>query len=255
MSLQDKLEQILREMHVMIAQGEVYDHANGKVIIEKKQMFDLLNQLNVCIYEMMDHYEMTKQSRDKADREAKKRGDAIIEDSKKNAEDVYAASILYTNEALAHIQDIMADAIESFQQLCDDTKEKMKEEKHVVRSNQYELKGQLQDLVDTDMYLDILKERNKQIEKEHEAEKNGLSVKEVEASPYAKIKPEIKVNEEFLKKIYGDAGDFDEIAPLDENDEDFETVDLDKKKVDQPEIKVNTNAEYFKWIKNRKEES
>ena len=36
MSAQDKTEQVLREMHIMYANSEVYDKATNRVIIDKK---------------------------------------------------------------------------------------------------------------------------------------------------------------------------------------------------------------------------
>ena len=37
MSAQDKTEQVLREMHIMYANSEVYDKATNRVIIDKKE--------------------------------------------------------------------------------------------------------------------------------------------------------------------------------------------------------------------------
>ena len=78
MSTQDKLERVLRDIHVLISRSELYDNTGEKIIVEKKKMFEYLNHLNACIYEMMDEYEVTQQSRDKAEREARKKGDAMI---------------------------------------------------------------------------------------------------------------------------------------------------------------------------------
>ena len=64
MSAQDKTEQVLREMHIMYANSEVYDKATNRVIIDKKKALNLLQRLNVCIYELMEEHELTQQSRD-----------------------------------------------------------------------------------------------------------------------------------------------------------------------------------------------
>lgn len=42
----------------------------------------------------------------------------------------------------------------------------MEKEEQELRTNKSELKGQLQDLVDTEKYLKIIEERNREIEKE-----------------------------------------------------------------------------------------
>lgn len=69
MSAQDKTEQVLREMHIMYANSEVYDKATNRVIIDKKEALNLLQRLNVCIYELMEEHELTQQSRDAAERQ------------------------------------------------------------------------------------------------------------------------------------------------------------------------------------------
>ena len=47
MSAQDKTEQVLREMHIMYANSEVYDKATNRVIIDKKEALNLLQRLNL----------------------------------------------------------------------------------------------------------------------------------------------------------------------------------------------------------------
>ena len=69
MSAQDKTEQVLREMHIMYANSEMYDKATNRVIIDKKKALNLLQRLNVCIYELMEEHELTQQSRDAAERQ------------------------------------------------------------------------------------------------------------------------------------------------------------------------------------------
>lgn len=56
MSVQDNTEQVLRAMHVILARSEVYEDNPQRVIIDKQQMLDLLDQLNLCIYDMMEQY-------------------------------------------------------------------------------------------------------------------------------------------------------------------------------------------------------
>ena len=63
MSAQDKTEQVLREMHIMYANSEVYDKATNRVIIDKKEALNLLQRLNVCIYELMEEHELTAEPR------------------------------------------------------------------------------------------------------------------------------------------------------------------------------------------------
>ena len=263
MNSQDKLENILREIHITIAEAQIIDYENNQIIIDRKLMYEKLNRLNVAIYEIMDEYELTQQSRDRAERDAKRHGDELIHKSERQAEDVYAASILYTNDALSRMQYIMQDAMDKFELACNQAKELLAEEKRTVRTNQSELKGQLQDLKDTEKYLHLIDEANKRIDKEREEEQSGR--KNVR-SPYADIKPEIHVNPAYFERIgvevdkdgkpigrknnrkEKDAKEADtrfrdpDDLPEDDFEDDFELIDLSEK----PEIKVNLDSEYFK---------
>ena len=91
----------------MIAKGQSYELDPSKVVVDRDKMLSLLKELNQCMYAMMEEYELTRQSKDKAEREFRKRGDEIVMDASRKAEDIYAASVIYTDEALSSIQEIM----------------------------------------------------------------------------------------------------------------------------------------------------
>ena len=98
MNANDKTEKVLREIHIMLSKAEPYKPEPSRVIINKQQMIDLLAELNKCIYAIQDEYELTEQSRNHAEREFRKKGDQIVWDASRKAEDVYAASVIYTEE-------------------------------------------------------------------------------------------------------------------------------------------------------------
>ena len=107
MGAQDRTEEVLREIHVLFSKAQPYNDSKKRVVIEKSKMMDLLKELNDCMYDMMEEHELTVQSRDKANRKLQKQGDDMVFEARKNAEDVYAASLMYSDRALAEIQDIM----------------------------------------------------------------------------------------------------------------------------------------------------
>lgn len=229
MSAHDKTEKILREMHILLSKSEVYDKETNRVIIDKRQMLELLKQLNASVYEIMDEYELTQQSRDKAERAARKQGEEIVWDASKKAEDVYAASVIYTDEALADVQDIMQEAMDSVKEIYLEMEEKLKQEKRRVRTNQSELKGHLQDLQDTEKYLKIIEDANRKAEKE---KRKREAEQEQEMSIYKSIKPDIKINEEYFEE-HG--------IPIEKETPEEKKTDV------MSEIKVNLDAEYFQW--------
>lgn len=246
MGVQDDTEKVLRALHVMLAKGEQYPKEPSKVIVDKQQMLDLLSALNQCMYQMQEKYELTKSSRDKAERDFRKQGDTIIMDASHKAEDIYAASVMYMDEALNHMRDIMKESNENVSKIYADLNEKMDVEQRRIKTNQLELKSQMQDLVDTEKYLKIIEERNRELEKQ----KNEGKPEEEEASIYANRQTEIKINQEYLDKLGMSVIDETEkeveadkgVSYADDNDEEDEEL-----KNLQAEIRVNLDADYFQW--------
>lgn len=197
MSSQARLENVLRDIHVMISKSEKYD--TDRIIVSKQDIFNLIDRLNASIYEIMDEYELTQQSRDRALREKKKEGDKIIWDASRQAEDIYAASVLYTEEALNHLNVMVDEADATVDRMYREFCRNIKQQQETIRENQLELKSQLQLLADTEKYLKLIEERNREIERER-AEKKGRKTLESFGEKHTVIKPEIKINEEYFRK-------------------------------------------------------
>lgn len=234
MSAQDNTEKILRSLHILLSKSEPYAKEPTKVIVDKQQVLDLLAELNRSVYDIMDEYELTKQSRDRAQREFQKQGDEIVWNASRKAEDIYAASVIYTDEALNRVQDIMKDADEAIADIYADLNRKLKDEEQLMKRNQLELKSTLQDLLDSEKYLKLIEDRNKEIQKEKE---KGKATEELETNIYANRQTEIKINQDYFEKMG---------VSMDE-----EVVEEDTSEVD---IKIDLDADYFKWIEEKETE-
>lgn len=235
MSAQNNIEKVLRSVHVLLSKSEPYAKEPTKVILDKQEMLDLLNELNKAIYDIMDEYELTKQSRDRAEREFKRQGDEIVWNASRKAEDIYAASVMYTDEALNRIQDIMRETESSISEIYSDMNRQLKEQEQMIKSNQLELKSTLQDLVDTEKYLRLIEDRNKEIRKEKES---GKAPEERESNIYANRQTEIKINQEYFEKMG---------ISLDDDVEENNTAEVD--------ISIDLDADYFKWKEEQAGES
>ncbi len=248
MGAQDNTEKVLRALHVLLSKSEPYSKEPDKVVVDKQKVLDLLAELNTCIYQIMDEHELTQRSRDKAEREFQKQGDQIIWDASRKAEDVYAASVMYMDEALNRMQDIMKDAGEKVAGIYNEMKEQMGKEEQQIKSNRLELKSQMQDLVDTEKYLKIIEERNREIEKE---KNKGKSEQERKQSHYANRQTEIKINHEYLDKLgmsVEEENEQEEKADhIDRENEGNETERKDR----EAEIRVNLDADYFQWKEDK----
>jgi hypothetical protein len=201
-------------------------------------MMDLLKELNDCMYDMLEEHELTVQSRDKANRQLQKQGDDMVFEARKNAEDVYAASLMYSDRALEEIQDIMKEAENRINDLHEELMGRIAAEKRVVKDNQYELKSQLQDMIDTQKYLRLIEEENARRKKEKESGSDTPA----SPNPYADIKPEIRINEDYFRA---------QGLSLDGEEEAAETS-LSEEEI--AAMQADLDAEYFDW-KEEKEES
>lgn len=168
MSANDNMERVLRDIHVMIAKCPKYNNSNEQVIVDRKELLSHLDRLNHSVYEMMEQYEMTVQSRANAEREIKRRGDGIIENASAKAEDVYAAAVLYTADMLGRIQNLLDEAHGSLETMMEGFDQEIKEQKQIIRSNQTELESQLNEMHDTQKYLRLIQDVNREIQREKE---------------------------------------------------------------------------------------
>lgn len=247
MSVQDKVERTLRQMHVLFSKSEPYEKEAGKVIIDKKEVIALLNELKAGMSEMMEEYEITMQSREKGEREAKRHGKDIIADAEDVAEDVYAASVIYSDEALSNIQEIMQNASDEMEKVFRDLKRQMHEKQRIVKENQLELKSSLGDLKDTNKYLSIIEDNNRKRKRAKET-KDAKWARPKEDTGFQAIKPEIKINPEYFEKI-GKPLEPEITEPEETLSGTAQSIELspEEKAAQEMQIKVNLDAEYFKW--------
>ena len=232
MNAQEKTEQVLRKIHVLFSKAEPFENSKRRVIVDKTQMMNLLKELNECMYDMLEEHELTEAGRDKAKRRTQRENDEIIFESRKNAEEIYAASLMYSDRSLSEISDVIREAQKRIDAVHEEFDEKLKTELATIKSNQFELKGQLQGLIDTQKYLKLIEEENARRLKEKEKEKKD-GVVETNRSPTSDVAVEIKVNEAYFREQgYEDL--------LDEKDSEEE-------KKEEPEIHVDLDAEYFSW--------
>lgn len=247
MNVQDKLERILRELHILVSRAPASEMEEGYVLVSKKEVQKQLGNLSQAVREMMDEYEATQQSRNRGELEAENQRMEIIRNANHQAQDIYAASVIYSEDALGRIQEIIQEAERSSRDILKRLAQEMEEEKRVIRSNQLELITQLEDMKDTAKYMKLIEERNREIakekakkkEREKEKDKSRGYQRKTEKDPeFQAIVPEIKINEEYFEK----AGLTPEGLPKDMEETEEKTEE--KASYEKPVIKVN--KEYFK---------
>lgn len=227
MGAQENTERVLRDLHVLFSKAKPYDSKGNNVIVNKNSVMNLLKELNDCMYQMLEEHELTEQGRERVNREIQKQGDDMIFDATRKAEDIYAASIMYTDNALEALQKLMTDTQTALDQIYEDTKARLTEESREMRSNQINLKTSLGELIDTQKYLRLIDEENARIARENGNPDAAL----VEGEPTYSA-PEVRVNTEFLA-ANGMLGDVD--------------VDAPEPSPISEELSADLDADYFAW--------
>ena len=160
----DKVEEILKEIHVMFAKCEPYHNTPDKVIVTKHEMFDLLEKLNEAIYEVLEQYEATSRSRERARIELDKQAAEVVAKSKLEADDVHAATLLYTDSMLDELTTIIEKAKENIKAEMVELMAGIKIQQEVLASNKAGVKEALTELHDSELYLEELHKNRKKAE-------------------------------------------------------------------------------------------
>ena len=249
MNSQDNIDQILVELNVALNSAEKAGDDEDLVIIDRRRFDILLDRLTGKINELTEYYDAIDSARIQDEISHKKKTSAIIDEANASAEDIYAASILYTADALGEISDLIDSTNKAVNELFTQFKKDLRAQKTQVKKDGNELKSHLKDLKDSKKYLNMMKDidRQKKLEKEaaarpdtQEAEKPA-SADASAAAPYSPdishmptANPQIKINEAYFEKS----------GMTMPGDEAIFTAEPVYEKAD---VMVNKDSPYFKW--------
>lgn len=238
MSSQDRVERTLKDIHVMFAQCKSLDGQPNQVVVDRKKFLKLLDDLSHGIYDMMEEYEHTRDSRARGEAAFQKQGQQIIDNASQKAEDIYAASVLYSAETVGEVQKLIDQAGDSMNELFRSFRRELMGEKEKLGKNELELESQLQDLADTRLYQgmleDIRAEQRRRSEEEKSADSRERS-EEFRKRSQQVFNPvysaNVRVNEDYFSKAGLDSGDAE--------------PSLNAQKPEKPEVKINYDSPYF----------
>lgn len=196
MNAKDRTEDVLKSIHILFSKAEPIEGSKTRVVIDKSRMMNLLKSLNDCMYAMMEEYELTQQSKEKAIRKIQQQSDELVFDARKEADDIYAAAFMYTDHSLDKIQELINKYKEEINLLNKVTMEEMEKRVQTLKDNQLDLKNQLSSLIESQKYLKLIENENIRLKREKEkAEELG----EWQEEDVKRVQPEIRINEEFLR--------------------------------------------------------
>ncbi len=244
MNEQEKMEQILKEIHVMISKCDHYNDDENLVILDKQKLFSMLEKINLTMYDMMDSYEVTQAAKARGARKVKEQGESILKNAEDMAEDVYAASILYMDEVLLHLRQQSKDMMKDLEEAYTKAREEFIKEDRKIVSNRMELRQQLQEMRESDKYIYLIDEENRR-RRENPMPKGGYVRKE--------IRPDLSDLEDIWEEepirisaptpqIYVD--------PAYAEDTMLDAMAEESGVIGGPEIRVNMDSAYFKQKQN-----
>lgn len=245
------MERIMREIHVMFAKAEKASSKEDTIIVDKKRVFALLESLNREVYDALDRYGESQASREAALKKFKEETDAMVEKASQSAEEIYAGSILYSDSTLRELEKEVEQARESIHKTWEEIDDRLAERLRFLEKNRRELKGQLEQMEQSRIYLDLIGKAKRAETEEKEEQKRLNKVTRKRPDPVTEKPDESGLTEEQKKiEIYvaeayrnkTEAAD-DLLADDDLWDEESEIGELHEFSTDDFDL----DAEYFAW--------
>ena len=183
MTEQEHVEETMRQIHLLLAQSQQMKGMEGHIIVDRERLFELLEEINRCMYSMMDSYEISKQAHATAEKRTQKKCEQMLKNSRKAADEVYAASLIYMEDAMKNlfrrIQGFQKDMEKTSLALSQDMESRL----DAVEANHKDLHRQLKDIMEEDTYLKAVEIAHKELDIQEEEE----TVEEVK-TPYRPLK-------------------------------------------------------------------
>ncbi|MCR4838130.1 MAG: hypothetical protein K5897_04225 [Eubacterium sp.] len=211
----DRSVAMIDKLKKMVIEGQSFPLQQSKVVLSRAELLELLDQLEGNVTEEMKAFREVTDKRAKILSDAKKKADQIIFEAEKSssrirvtkrrdgeplnyspsemsaeerkalrtAGDIYAASLIYTDEMLTEVDHLLADAYDKLEQEYKLMQIMLKEKMDAITDNKTELLHSLNSLSKEDRYAQIVelsqllsmelyreKEKQKAIEKEKQTQ-------------------------------------------------------------------------------------
>lgn len=178
-----RVEEILKQIHILFAKGETYQNSPDLVILSKTEMFALLQELNEAMYEVLDQYEATTRSKEMARLETEREASEIIAKARIGAEDVQAGSLAYTDTMLDELSLLLDNTTQYIRNQYLEFMAAMDEKQEGLKTDRLQIQEKLKRFHDSESYVKMLEEirEDRAAEKEDDqsnSDKNEVSKKE-----------------------------------------------------------------------------
>lgn len=206
----EKLEQTMKKIHIYLANCKESAYSTEDIIVSKKRILGLLEELNYAVYEAMEEYEATKAARDRGQIAAERMATEIKEEAMKRAEDVYASSLLYTQESISDIRMALEYTMMKTKTEYENLIQNYEDRMQFLEQNSQEIVSQLSMMAEAKTYLHMIEEiktnsetRDERLE-EAKQYVHGKNVGSVEETTYAQEEesPEVKEADPIVVEVH-----------------------------------------------------
>lgn len=156
--MSDKLEQTMKKIHIYLANCKESAYSSEELIVSKKRIFSLLEELNYAVYDVMEEYEVTVAARERGIAQAERLASDIKQDAMLRAEEIHASSLLYTQEAISDLKSAMEYMHEKVRVEYEMMMMNYEERLRFLEQDSMEVLSQLQTKADAKVYLRMLED-------------------------------------------------------------------------------------------------
>lgn len=156
--MSDKLEQAMKKIHIYLANCKESAYSSEDLIVSKKRIFSLLEELNYAVYDAMEEYEVTVAARDRGIAQAERLAADIKDDALLRADEIHASSLLYTQEAVSDLQRTLEYMQKSIRTEYERMLQNCEERLHYLEQDSMEIFSQLETKADAKIYLRMIED-------------------------------------------------------------------------------------------------
>lgn len=156
--MSDKLEQAMKKIHIYLANCKESAYSSEELIVSKKRIFSLMEELNYAVYDAMEEYEVTVAARERGIAQAERQAADIKEEAMHRAEEVHASALLFTQEGISSLKStleyIHKNIKEEYELILRDYEERIQ----FLEQDSMEIASQMQTKADAKIYLHMIEE-------------------------------------------------------------------------------------------------
>ncbi len=152
----EQIEEIMKKLHIYMANCKESAYGSEDIIVSKKRMLALLDELNHAVYDVCEQYEATKEAKTRALMQAEAEAADIKADAVQRAEDVYAASLIYTEDVIFSLKKSLNNTIFRVRRDYDALLKSYEEKIAALDANANELRQSMMNMQEAQTYLRLV---------------------------------------------------------------------------------------------------